>query len=920
MSQKQAQTAGDTKDGTAGSVRRARERMEANLPLRYPAVPAQTAPEDSTRAFREPRAAPRPPSTQYGLPRNPGPSQSQGPKGPRQNVGTISKPIAQSPQWPLNGGLNRLAQSRSNQQYLIPQPGRSRQIPQQQSPYSLSNIQEQYANYQPPTAQYQNTAPLRLPPRRKTDEHVESPTSVSASTPRTPASRTSTISSVGSIPDFPLPVQMNATGPPRRSTNFGPPPTSRRGASSYYSNASFVSPIPEESDRSRSHGSYASSNAIPSSWGDDSPRFQFNEAESPRIEDDAFEEEEGRKSRDSHFDDNEEQSLVRSASLGKRAKPQLITTRSSSGEKTEQLQRAQLEIANVRAKTAQDIAKAMLGATVGAQAASKPPQAAGSRATVWPGLDDNKENIPPQSTDRIAQAVTLDDDTGNRTQQEQSSSANNPPSRSPDSGLARADSETRGYSRMSAIRRPPQLDMMAIKEADKRGSLTSLPDLIKRATRLAAMMEKGKRPASRLDDMSGFPSDEELGRAKPVARDARPASGISGMLAAFPSPLAVPQTEKPRRDSFWPVYGSDFGRSTPLARPPQKPPRRCCGLPLGWFIVMLFILACIIAAAVVVPLELLVFNKKSSANTAQSALSSCQSNTTCANGGIVTATDNVCSCICTNGFMGSNCTIAGSDGCTTMSLNSTSGALTNATLGTAIPRLVAQAQTNYSISLSTETILARFNEANLSCVAENALVTFDGLSSSSGNEQAAVSTSAAAATTTAAAVRRDTTISISYNPTVAVSVITIGGSAPSSVNPTITHDTSAMTATSASRSQSTTSSTTTRTTHGPASTSSGSFIVTDEVLDFARVATLLVLQEKSLNAAISAQNAIQHFLSTDSALLTTESASNVTIGTNESIDLYDFRVDLGGSLEGNVARRAVRFDKGQLCKGTTFWS
>ncbi|KAI1044442.1 hypothetical protein LB505_006984 [Fusarium chuoi] len=64
-----------------------------------------------------------------------------------------------------------------------------------------------------------------------------------------------TTSSLGSLPDFPEPNQSTAAdsnrrsvnlGPPRASANLGPPPSSRRGASSFYSHASFVSPIPEE--------------------------------------------------------------------------------------------------------------------------------------------------------------------------------------------------------------------------------------------------------------------------------------------------------------------------------------------------------------------------------------------------------------------------------------------------------------------------------------------------------------------------------------------------------------------------------------------------------------------------------------------------------------------------------------------------
>lgn len=63
---------------------------------------------------------------------------------------------------------------------------------------------------------------------------------------------------------------------------------------------------------------------------------------------------------------------------------------------------------------------------------------------------------------------------------------------------------SRGFSRLSAIRRPPRLDIDAVRNAETRGSLTSLPDLIRRATRLAASLDRGRRPASRFD-LDDFP-------------------------------------------------------------------------------------------------------------------------------------------------------------------------------------------------------------------------------------------------------------------------------------------------------------------------------------------------------------------------------------------------------------------------------
>jgi hypothetical protein len=60
--------------------------------------------------------------------------------------------------------------------------------------------------------------------------------------------------------------------------------------------------------------------------------------------------------------------------------------------------------------------------------------------------------------------------------------------------------------------------MDAVRDAEARGSLTSLPDLIRRATRLAAMMDRGKRPASRLNDLNDFgdffPTDSQMEKEK----------------------------------------------------------------------------------------------------------------------------------------------------------------------------------------------------------------------------------------------------------------------------------------------------------------------------------------------------------------------------------------------------------------------
>jgi hypothetical protein len=63
-------------------------------------------------------------------------------------------------------------------------------------------------------------------------------------------------------------------------------------------------------------------------------------------------------------------------------------------------------------------------------------------------------------------------------------------------------------------RKPPRLDIGAVRNAEARGSLSSLSDLIKRATKLASNLDRGKT-ASRADlaadpDYKGFMSGEFL--------------------------------------------------------------------------------------------------------------------------------------------------------------------------------------------------------------------------------------------------------------------------------------------------------------------------------------------------------------------------------------------------------------------------
>ena len=404
------------------------------------------------------------------------------------------------------------------------------------------------------------------------------------------------------------------------------------------------------------------------------------------------------------------------------------------------------------------------------------------------------------------------------------------------------------------------------------------------------------------------------------------------MLAAFPPPAqATSRTSRVgswfKNTASWPLPPSrgQMNQQTSVTDAPrakkssssssqQNKRRKFCGLPLWGFIVIIIVVLGIIAAAILVPLQFFVF-RNLGGPFGDSALAQCREQLTCENGGTNVVARNVCSCICTNGFTGSNCTIAGSAGCTTTSLatlNQSPG-IDNVTLGQAIPRLISDAQGNFSVPLSGTEILARFNSGSLSCTAQNSLVTFDGRSARNGGAQASVLGAAvdgdaddAAVVGAAAAVAvfvAVEVITIIPNPVNAASGSSIAGF---QTIPVVTTISRTLINTLTNRIPGTTTTTVT-TTLPPTATSmpmSTSFVVSEDVLDFARVAVLFILQEDGISDASRAQSVLQRFFTTSNSAngrgttLTTDAASNVDLGNGNSIDLVNFRVNAGSGLTG----------------------
>lgn len=362
----------------------------------------------------------------------------------------ISRPT-RIPQWPLPTSPASPLPAADGEPYRPP-PNRPQQAPQRPPRPSLVPSIVDQSRLQEPTpvffaqdvAEYDDYAADGHPPGSPTSRH--------------------TMSSVGSIPDFPEP---GMTGPsmPRRSANLGPPPSSRRGASSFYSHASYVSPIPEESPRSRSHVSGASSGVMPSGRRVASP---VSPGYSDTYYDDSVTDEHSRASGYEDFGD--ESKLVRSASIGKKGKPALVVTRAPGN----------------NAKGSQgNFSSPFVGGTAfkGDDTSSS---ATPSSAKVSPESTPGEDGTPVTSEAMLGAYAAA-------------SSGHNV--------LRKLTPSPKPSSRLSGLKRPPKLDIDAVREAEARGSITSLPDLIRRATRLAAMMERGKRPGSRFDNLTDFLDD-----------------------------------------------------------------------------------------------------------------------------------------------------------------------------------------------------------------------------------------------------------------------------------------------------------------------------------------------------------------------------------------------------------------------------
>jgi hypothetical protein len=303
---------------------------------------------------------------------------------------------------------------------------------------------------------------------------------------------------------------------------------------------------------------------------------------------------------------------------------------------------------------------------------------------------------------------------------------------------------TRGLStKRDATKRPPRLDIDAVRDMEARGSTTSLTDLIKRATKLASNLDRGKT-ASRLGmlDMFGASrSSQHLGNMAPGKRD----SSMSDMLSSFPAPAAgTPRSEWPTNEKGFMSSTTELSRGKGDDSKRKTARRRICGMTIPCFTVVLIILILLIAAAVLIPIFLIVVPRQSannsSSSTAAASTNSCSkdSSTKCQNGGTSILINGACGCVCSNGFTGRNCEVQGGSECTTQTVSDGSTSYNNATMARDVLRGFTDAR-SFNIPLNATTILGLFSSNAITCDDASTLVDVSANSTSGTNDKRAPS-------------------------------------------------------------------------------------------------------------------------------------------------------------------------------------
>ena len=296
------------------------------------------------------------------------------------------------------------------------------------------------------------------------------------------------------------------------------------------------------------------------------------------------------------------------------------------------------------------------------------------------------------------------------------------------------------------------------------------------------------------------------------------------------------------------------------------------------FLILVVLAILLIVAAVILPIVFIVLPRRHHSGAATDG-AGCPADFQCLNGGSSVFDANACHCVCINGFTGDRCAVAATNSCVTEDFNSDGAELRGVTVGSSIPRLIRQGPEKFHIPLSVSTLLTLFSTTGLTCNSENALVTFGTVPSPSQSQ------SSPTAANTNVQKRDSPILADNSGPTptaVALSVAT-------TVNGLVF-------ATSSTPSPSGGSSS------GGGQPASSPFFVDEDALDFAGVSVLFVLQQTSLDKAITAQQRLASFLGNFQTTSTVNLANGLGVDLRKHTFLFVNGTIIGGGSNSTVTK------------------
>jgi hypothetical protein len=262
-------------------------------------------------------------------------------------------------------------------------------------------------------------------------------------------------------------------------------------------------------------------------------------------------------------------------------------------------------------------------------------------------------------------------------------------------------------------------------------------------------------------------------------------------------------------------------------------------MPRKIFILICIALFIVVILAVLLPVFLVAVPR-------EKANSTCAEKNPCENGGVSVSGGTECSCVCSNGYTGSQCNIAGDGSCTTALIDNGS----NATMGSALPALFEQSKEKFGITLDPVTIMALFSMNDVSCKTENALVAFSDVTSE--NTSKARRSVHLIADSVPSVPRTDPTPVLAVRSEATMNGILYDDSS-ATATPKPTQTESSMSSSTSVGIQSTSTEA-----NASKSTATG---VPEHVVGFSRVAVLYILQKTgSLDSALSSEEDIQGYL------------------------------------------------------------